>query len=297
MKQSINWRWLHRTSLLVVTLIPLIVLAISVWSANQYVTAVLHVRCQGTFASLSSHGYGSQLVSFPGYNDVIIRGWLTTGTQAPDIVIITLTSHGANSELALDDALMLAEAGYGTLVIEPRNCADSTQRATTGYYEAADVAGAADYLHSREDIKHVGALGFSAGGTASLLAAADEPGIELIVAMGGYANLRDDILDRHANLGWYAMLIRHMIVWDFTLRGIPTSSISPVDEIAKISPRPVLLIYGEHEAAYGQALYDAAREPKSLWIVLGASHGTYRSADEAGYQERILSFLDDAFQN
>jgi fermentation-respiration switch protein FrsA (DUF1100 family) len=67
--------------------------------------------------------------------------------------------------------------------------------------------------------------------------------------------------------------------------------------IAEISPRPVLLIYGERGQA-GEELnrdyYASAGEPKELWEVPGAGHtgGLDTAPDE--YERRVVGFFDRA---
>jgi fermentation-respiration switch protein FrsA (DUF1100 family) len=43
-----------------------------------------------------------------------------------------------------------------------------------------------------------------------------------------------------------------------------------------------------------QRLFDAAGEPKALWVVPGARHGTYIQVAPAEYEARVVSFLDGA---
>jgi fermentation-respiration switch protein FrsA (DUF1100 family) len=68
--------------------------------------------------------------------------------------------------------------------------------------------------------------------------------------------------------------------------------------IGKIAPRPVLVIAGTADdivpPAQSRELFDAAREPKSWWMVNGATHGHYADAVGPSYEERLVSFFDEA---
>jgi dienelactone hydrolase len=275
--------------------LPVVFLACTALLARVYTQAVLHPGCQGDRASLAEYSYEAEAVTFPSRNGPTLRGWLTRGNAHPEIVIIVLPGHAGNTRYALGDALMLAEAGYSTLIYEHRSCADPALAASTGVREADDLLGAADFLRARGDVAHIGALGFSEGGTAILLAAAQEPALEAVAAMGGYASLRDDILGPVDQHGWYDRLMRRVVLWMLELEGVPLDAASPVEVIGQISPRPLLLIYGEYEAANGQALYAAAGEPKDLWIVPGAGHGGYAAVAPDEYGERIARFFDATF--
>jgi fermentation-respiration switch protein FrsA (DUF1100 family) len=72
----------------------------------------------------------------------------------------------------------------------------------------------------------------------------------------------------------------------------------PIDGIAAVSPRPLLLISGTRDTVVPawmvRRLYDAAREPKELWIVPDAGHGGYARLAGVGYAERITTFFDRA---
>jgi hypothetical protein len=50
--------------------------------------------------------------------------------------------------------------------------------------------------------------------------------------------------------------------------------VNPRQDISLISPRPVFLIYGEAESDYGKNQFEAAYNPKDLWIVPAGTHGT-----------------------
>ncbi|MEM7345387.1 MAG: hypothetical protein AAF485_14195, partial [Chloroflexota bacterium] len=73
--------------------------------------------------------------------------------------------------------------------------------------------------------------------------------------------------------------------------------LDPIGTIPQISPRPILLIYGSSEnnrPGYNQQA--AAGDNAELWIVSGATHGTYWTAAPDMYEQRIVAFFDDALK-
>jgi fermentation-respiration switch protein FrsA (DUF1100 family) len=67
----------------------------------------------------------------------------------------------------------------------------------------------------------------------------------------------------------------------------------PLQAIGGLSPLPVLVVHGQADGIipphHAQALYDAARTPKALWLVPGAAHiAVFRSKD---YQDRLIDYL------
>ena len=89
---------------------------------------VLRVGCVGPRASLEERGYDSIAVEFPSRYGTQLRGWYAPGSKHPEIAIIVMTGHGGNTWFALDDAAILADAGYSTLIFEHRSCADQLPR-------------------------------------------------------------------------------------------------------------------------------------------------------------------------
>ncbi|GAB4481341.1 MAG: alpha/beta hydrolase [Anaerolineae bacterium] len=270
-----------------------ILTAVMAW---EYARAVLNPGCQGPRESLATLGYPAEPVTFTSRQGYMLRGWYSPGSAHPEIAIVVLPGHAGNTFFALDNAAILAEAGFSTLVYEHRSCADPSLTASTGYYEADDLLGAVDYLQTRPDVGRIGVLGLSEGGTASLLAASREPALEVIVAQGGYADLRDDLLDPTLDLPPYDRFLRRLIVVAMSVQlGTPARNASPVAVIDQISPRPLLLVYGEYEARSGELLLAAAGENAELWIVPGAGHGAYQLAAPGEYERRMVEFFTRAF--
>jgi hypothetical protein len=77
------------------------------------------------------------------------------------------------------------------------------------------------------------------------------------------------------------------------------TEISPISVIDQISPRPLLLIYGEHELVSTQArqLLAQAGDPKELWVVPDCGHGGYLNAAPEEWERRVVGFFDDALSS
>jgi fermentation-respiration switch protein FrsA (DUF1100 family) len=74
-----------------------------------------------------------------------------------------------------------------------------------------------------------------------------------------------------------------MLVWGFNSR----------EKIGRVHA-PMLVIQGEHDEIIplrlGQALYAAALEPKSFWVVPGAGHNDIVEAGGTAYRQRLREF-------
>ena len=72
--------------------------------------------------------------------------------------------------------------------------------------------------------------------------------------------------------------------------------ISPIEQIEKISPRPILIVHGTQDdvvdLSSACALYERAREPKEILIVEGAGH-RLRVSERA--MDGALNWLKERF--
>jgi fermentation-respiration switch protein FrsA (DUF1100 family) len=90
----------------------------------------------------------------------------------------------------------------------------------------------------------------------------------------------------------------HWFSWPF--QWIPSLTVddrfSPLPVIGKISPIPLLILHGDRDAVvpvhHGPRLYEAALEPKQLWIIPGAGH--IQAMRETAQRDRLVEYLREA---
>ena len=220
--------------------------------------------------------------------------------------IVVSHGAGANGPGTYPFFAFLTEAGYHVLVFDHRAHGHSGGRVTTlGPREVEDLRGAVAYLRSRPDIdpERIGAIGCSMGSAVVIGAAAKDPAIQAIVAEGVYADM-GELWDRFGYVGikrtsieWSWGAIKRGATWLWT--GYRVARFKPEALIGDISPRPVLIIHGEHDhaattVADAHRLYAAAQEPKELWIVAGAGHCNAHALFTEAYETRVLEFFDRA---
>ena len=129
--------------------------------------------------------------------------------------------------------------------------------------------------------------------------AARTPQIRAVIAEAPFAQL-DRAVDSHFRelVGSFAPLFSKPTQWAGEIAiGRRAADISPVRDIARIAPRPILIIEDAQDslfpAAHTRALFDAAGKPKEIWTVAGAGHcgAAYAAPDE--YARRINAFFTD----
>ena len=73
--------------------------------------------------------------------------------------------------------------------------------------------------------------------------------------------------------------------------------VRPVDDIMRISPRPVFLIQGMGDGMVplnsAERLYEAAGEPRQLWTENDVPHLNMYAFYKTRYTKRVIKFFDE----
>ena len=284
------WPKLLAFALAMLVLIPFLLL-----TGMSYVYTSLFTRVPCVPASRTPADIGLarfEDVTFQTPDGVTARGWYIPPSNGA--VIMLVPGLGGARDGMLGDAAILARHSYGLLMYDARQCNVPGAKGTLGYVETNELLGAVEYLSRRDPSLYIGALGFSEGGTIVIRGAARDERVRAVVAEGGFHDLAQHVW--HGNqVSWVRQMVEAQVLMFYRLdTGIDPAQVSPATDISRISPRPVLLIYGEHEAERGGAerLFNAAREPKQMWIVPGAGHGGYIGAAPQEYEQRVVTFFD-----
>ena len=234
-------------------------------------------------------------VSFRTRDGLTLRGWYVPSRNRA--AMIAAPGRGDSQRLAR----MLVRHGYGVLLFDRRGEGESDGDPNIFGWEAAgDLRAAVQFLQQRADVDpgRIGGIGLSVGGEAMLQAAAESGGLAAVVSDGaGSRSIRED-LERPGSGKWGEIPTSVVITagtWLFSNHAPPPGL---VDLVPRISPRPVLFIYGEHDQANVADLtphyYAVAGQPKSIWRVPGAGHTGGSELHPRAYERRITAFLDHA---
>ncbi len=219
-----------------------------------------------------------------------LRAWYYPSSNGAAILALGGLGGSLGDSLPPVDALL--KTGFGVLQVDSLACADPPRRVTLGAREIEVARMGVDFLAQRGE--RVGVFGFSMGGVAAVRAAAADERIAAVIAEGGYDNLGQHITRPGEVQSLLRSVFLHTVALAYWLQtGVNPWQVSPVEAIAEISPRPVLLIYGEYELARGGGWvqFYAAGEPKSLWIVPGGDHGSNHWVAAAEYTARVVGFF------
>ncbi len=257
-------------------------------------------------AVLTRPGCGGEVVPPMPYESVTFRSrefdaptpaYFIPGRGVATVIVIPTGSAGRGDRMP--EIAVYHAAGFNVLTYSSRVCIGNGSANTLGYKEAQQVGDALTYLSSRTDIDGIAVHGFSAGGAAAVMAAAQFPSIQAVVAEGGYHDFAAEVDADAPNTLWFAPLFRLGVRLGYRLTtGNDLSILSPVSVIGQIAPRPILLIYGTNEPGLPGARLQlaAAGSNAQLWEVPGAGHGNYSDVAGDEYRERVSDFMKQALK-
>ncbi len=293
-------RWLK---LAVGLLTPFLLVGSATAAATQVMAYLaIHPPRERPFQTPAGRGLTYEDVSFTTSDGIRLEGWFIPSPHSQAAVILGHGFSRSRQEM-LDVATMLHRNCYGVLLFDWRAHGQSAgDRTTFGYQEVKDLAAALDYVVSRPDVdsERIGVLGKSMGAAIAIRGAAVLPQLKAVVSDSPYPTLQDSIdvgVRRRGPLGLWPLRTAATYLGTKAI-GIDPDLVRPVDDIDKISPRPVLIIHGGRDELVpvdtGERLYAAASEPKALWYVPDAAHVTLSARQPEEYEARVAAFFDDA---
>jgi fermentation-respiration switch protein FrsA (DUF1100 family) len=263
--------------------------------------------------SPSDYGLPYLEVIFPSRDGLRLHGWFIPSEGAPLLSLAdddwsggskgtVIFCHGrfGSKDPDLKYAPFFREAGYNTFLFDFRGHGRSEgEYSSLGYYERLDLLGAIDLLQSK-GISRFGVLGFSLGGAVGIVTAAQSEAILAVISDGGFAECRKVVEAGSREKGFPALLaalIAPLMLWMAGRRlGCDFSEADPLRRVDKITPRALLLIHGAEDPYISvedvRHLYEAAGEPKELWIVAEAGHRQVDEVRPAEYRRKVLGFFD-----
>jgi fermentation-respiration switch protein FrsA (DUF1100 family) len=239
-------------------------------------------------------------VAFASRGEHILHGWWLNRPETNRVVVGCAGYRGSRAQL-VGIGTMLWRAGFNVLLFDYRgHGSDLGTPVTLGFREMNDFFAALDYTNTRLPDARIGVFGGSMGAAIAIMGAAERSDVLAVVADSPFA--------RHSDVISYRVHQRvHLPGQPFTrisdyflyrMAGYHGSDMEPIRWVAQLSPRPLLVIHGSDDTAIpveqGIRVYEAAGEPKELWVGNGAEHcGTY-FLDRAAYCERVSAFFEHA---
>ncbi|MBI4677113.1 MAG: alpha/beta hydrolase [Elusimicrobia bacterium] len=248
------------------------------------------------------YGLPYEKVSFRTSDDLTLRGWFIPSRTGEERTLIMCHGWGDNKGYLLERTSFLAQtAGFNLLYFDNRSHGESDGRLTTiGCLETIDFEAAIGFLKENRpsSLQRLGVFGMSMGAAVAILSMPKHPEIKAAVFESPFPDY-PKVVRRWA---WNNMRVPYfpmILLTLFMLRlrvGIPeVDDYSPISFIRRIAPRPIFIVGGSEDLLMPPedvlSLYEAADQPKCLWIVPGAAHGECRARAQTEYEERVATFF------
>lgn len=217
----------------------------------------------------------------------------------PTVVIVH--GWGSNKSEMLDRAGILHDS-YNVLIPDLRNHGQSGEGATTqGVREAGDLRAMLDWLEANKGPQSIALLGVSMGGATVIAEADRDDRVDALIVESTHATLANAAQARLESAGYpLAMPASWAVLLGSLMRtGEDVSSVDPVQGVARLDDRPVLLIHGGADPSTGpnaaDELFAAASDagsPVELHVCEPAGHANSDQACPADYSGWVLGFLE-----
>jgi pimeloyl-ACP methyl ester carboxylesterase len=249
----------------------------------------------GAPTSPADLGMAYEDVRFTTDDGVALSAWFIPAPRETTTAVIVLHGFSGNRLPELAAFVPWLHELHHVLQFDFRGHGESEPHATTlGAHERQDVAAAVRFLEAR-GLGPIALFGISMGAATAIVAGAELP-VAAVVADAPFAQLHHPVANRMREVGYpLADIGARVIVAGAALR-TRTRLRDPIDVVANISPRPLLIISPGDDrlihAEQSERLYRRAREPKEIFRVAGAGHGEAYAVDPDGYRSAVLGFLE-----
>jgi fermentation-respiration switch protein FrsA (DUF1100 family) len=248
-----------------------------------------------SFIDPVSIGFPYQDVFFNSLDGTRLHGWFFAPKGGPDVAKATVIHFHGNAEnisTHFQAVAWLAHEGFNVFVFDYRGYGQSDGEPNKDGIQD-DAVAAVRWVRGRPDVDpdRLIFFGQSLGAAIAvhLAAGQERAGLRVVVLESGFSSYRAITREKLA-----ASFLTWPLQWPLSL--LVSDRDRPRDDIAKIAPVPVLIIHGTADPVvpyhHAQALYAAAREPKTLWTIPDGGHTSALGRYGAIYRPRLVAFLN-----
>ncbi len=231
-------------------------------------------------------------VTFETSDGLKLKAWFLPSDKSNNTIIV-MHGYPTNKADVLPFSMFLLKK-FNVFLFDFRSFGESEGSYTTaGYKEVNDLDAAVKYLKTRKDVKNIGALGFSLGGSVAIMNKNDN--LKAIVAESAYSNLNNMIESMYRNFYFlkypFVQLTR---IYSKIFFGVDPKDVSPATAIKNIN-KPVLIIHGKKDSQIpvneAYILHNTNKDSK-IWIIENADHGETYALNKEEYEKRVLDFFE-----
>lgn len=245
--------------------------------------------------SPTDHSLSFEDVYFPREDRIRLHGWFLPAANGGPARATVLHLHGnaANITGHYEFIRWLPDAGYNVLTFDYQGYGRS-KGSVTRNGTIDDALAALDYLRRRPDVnsQRIVIFGQSIGGAvAAVLGALRRDQVRAVAIDSSFSGYR-------AITRYHVMRNPWLTVLAWWLPYTISAGLDPIDYVGRISPVPLLFIHGRADRIapweMSQELYEAAKEPKDLWLIDDLDHTEVWEEHPEEARARLLDFFDRA---
>jgi len=240
--------------------------------------------------SPSQFGLKFEEVHFRTRDGVELYAWFLPAKGKPLGTIVQLHGNAENISTHFQSLAWAPERGFNVFTFDYRGYgASDGQPSLEGVQLDIDAALQTVFARADVDKDRVVMYGQSLGGALAAYYVAHSSnrdrlrGLVIESAFSDYVDIGREALADHW-FTWPFQWIAYLAIDD---------SFAPLPTMAKISPLPLLVLHGDRDKIvavhHATRLYDAAREPKQMWIVPGAGH--IQTMKDPAQRDRLVAWL------
>jgi len=242
------------------------------------------------YATPESHGLRYESVFLGNPSGPRLHGWFFPAEGPAQGTVVHFHGNAGNITGHFEFVRWLPGAGWNVFCFDYRGYGLSEGRCTRSG-TIADGHAAIDYVKTRPDVDpyRIVIFGQSLGGAVGIVVAAQRDDVRGIAADGAFSHYRRIV-------AWHVRrspLLRVLAWWVPKL--LVSDGYEPIDYVGRIAPRPILLFHGTADRIVdwhmARELYEAANEPKQLWLIPDLDHTEALEALAETARPRLLRFF------
>ena len=244
------------------------------------------------------HGIEYKIENFQAADGTSLNAWFLPAQEKnatkdggkARATILFLHGNAENISTHIANVYWLPEQHYNVFLPDYRGYGNSEGKPTLAGVQD-DLNSAMKYLLQRKDIdtERIAILAQSLGGALAIYNVAHSPyreKIKALISESAFSDYRNLTREKLASF-WLSWPLQ----WPLSF--LIDNDYSPLNEVSHISPIPLLIIHGDKDnvvpLAHGRILFDAAAQPKEMWVVSNGGHIEALRHNE--FQQRLLEYL------
>ena len=240
-------------------------------------------------------GLRYETVKLRAADGVDLLTWFLPARGTPQATVLFLHGNAENISTHFFNVAWMPGEGFNVLALDYRGYGGSGGTPSLAGVQL-DIDAALEALLERPDVdrRRIVLFGQSLGGALAIHYAArgkQRDALRAVIADSAFADYRAIVKEKLAGF---------FLTWPF--QWLPALTVdndyAPLASVRAVSPLPLLLIHGERDGIvpvhHSKRLYDAATEPRELWLVPEAGH--IQSVGDPALRRRLTEFILRAVQ-